>query len=103
MNADRIKPQSLGLIREIAGALQDNPDVKVRITGHTDSDGSAAANMDLSKRRAQAVKTVLVKTYNIAESRLATDGKGASKPVADNQTPEGKSQNRRVDFDKISI
>lgn len=101
VNSDRIKPQSLGLIREIALALQENPGVKVRITGHTDSDGSAAANIELSKRRAQAVKTTLVKTYQIADDRLSTDGKGASKPVADNQTPEGKSQNRRVDFDKM--
>jgi outer membrane protein OmpA-like peptidoglycan-associated protein len=102
VNSDRIKPQSLGLIREIAQALQESPAVKVRITGHTDSDGNAAANLELSKRRAQAVKEALVKTYNIGENRLSTDGKGAAQPVADNQTPEGKSQNRRVDFDKTS-
>jgi len=54
--------------------------------------------MDLSKRRAEAVKTVLVSQFNIDASRLTTAGFGSSKPVAQNTTPEGKAQNRRVEF-----
>jgi outer membrane protein OmpA-like peptidoglycan-associated protein len=96
-----IRPESYGVIKEIGGVLKENPTVKVNIIGHTSNDGDAKANLELSKQRAAAVKGVLIKEYGIEEGRLQTDGKGGTQPVADNKTPEGKSQNRRVEFIKL--
>ena len=73
----------------------------VKIVGHTDADGDGKSNMDLSKRRAAAVKEFLAKEFSIDESRMETDGLGESKPVDKNSTPEGKANNRRVEFVKI--
>jgi OOP family OmpA-OmpF porin len=101
VNSDKIKPESYGTLKEISKVLTDNPDVKVKIVGHTDSDGSDAANLDLSKRRAASVKNTLSKDFGIDESRMETDGKGESEPIADNKTTEGKANNRRVEFIKI--
>ncbi|GAC1423612.1 MAG: hypothetical protein NVS1B13_08990 [Flavisolibacter sp.] len=101
VNSDQIKPVSAGTLREIATTLKENPSLKVKIIGHTDSDGDAGKNLDLSKRRAAAVKRILVSDYNIEPDRLDTGGMGGNKPVADNKTPEGKAQNRRVEFIKI--
>jgi outer membrane protein OmpA-like peptidoglycan-associated protein len=74
--------------------------MNLNIIGHTDSDGEDTANMELSRKRAEAVKTALINVYNIAADRLQTDGKGESEPVGDNGTPDGKAQNRRVEFIK---
>jgi len=101
VNSDKIRPESNGVLKEIANVLTENPDVKVKIVGHTDSDGDAAKNLDLSKRRAASVKAALSSSYNIDASRMETDGMGASKPVSDNKTTEGKAQNRRVEFIKM--
>lgn len=101
INSDKIKPTSYGVLKEIASTLKENPDVKVKIIGHTDSDGDDAKNLDLSKRRAVAVKAALAGEFNIDASRMETDGKGESAPVADNKTSEGKAQNRRVEFIKM--
>jgi OmpA-OmpF porin, OOP family len=101
VNSDKIKPESYGTLKSIAEVLKENADVKVKIVGHTDSDGSDAANLDLSKRRAASVKSTLAKEFGIDESRMDTDGKGESQPVADNNKPEGKANNRRVEFIKL--
>ena len=101
VNSDKIKPTSYGTLKEIATVLSENADVKVKIIGHTDTDGDDAKNLDLSKRRAAAVKSALSKEFNIDESRLDTDGMGETKPVADNNSPEGKASNRRVEFVKM--
>ncbi len=101
VNADKIKPESFGTLKEIAQVLKDNPAVKVKITGHTDSDGADAANLDLSKRRATAVKNSLSRDFGIDASRMETDGKGASQPVSPNSSAEGKANNRRVEFIKL--
>ena len=98
---DVIKPESYGAIKAIADVLKENPDVKVRIVGHTDTDGNAAANLDLSKRRAAAVKAFLAKEFGIDAARMETDGKGQTEPLAPNNTAEGKAKNRRVEFVKI--
>jgi len=98
---DVIKPESYGAIKSIADVLKENPDVRVRIIGHTDSDGNAASNLDLSKRRAAAVKASLGKDFGIDGSRIETDGKGQTEPLAPNTTSEGKAKNRRVEFVKI--
>ena len=96
-----IQPQSMGIIRQISQVLLQESGMNLNIVGHTDSDGDDNSNMDLSKRRAEAVKNALVNVYNIDASRLQTDGKGESEPVGDNGTVEGKAQNRRVEFIKI--
>ena len=101
VNSDKIKPTSFGVLKEIAGVLTENSGVKVKIIGHTDTDGEDAANLDLSKRRAEAVKTALSTEFGIDAARMQTDGMGETKPVADNGKPEGKAQNRRVEFVKL--
>jgi OmpA-OmpF porin, OOP family len=99
--SDKIQPSSYGVLKEIASALQSEPSVKIRITGHTDSDGDAAANKALSERRAAAVKKALEMEFSIAPDRMQTTGEGEAKPVGDNKTAVGKAQNRRVDFVKL--
>ncbi|HVF82196.1 MAG TPA: OmpA family protein, partial [Flavisolibacter sp.] len=98
--SDRLKPESAGVLKEIAGVLKENPSVKIKIIGHTDSDGDDKKNMDLSQRRAAAVKKALVNDFQLDDSRMQTDGLGESKPLNDNTTKEGKAQNRRVEFIK---
>jgi OOP family OmpA-OmpF porin len=97
-NSDRIRPESTPTLEEIGAMLGDHPDLRLAIEGHTDTDGDEAYNQDLSERRAAAVKTFLVETYGIESSRLETAGFGESRPVADNDTPEGRQQNRRVEL-----
>lgn len=101
VNSDRIKEESLGVIREIATVLKENPAVRIRIIGHTDSDGNAELNLNLSRRRAASVQTSLVKYFGIEASRLETDGKGAAEPVLPNTSSLNKAQNRRVQFVKL--
>lgn len=101
VNSDKIKPESFGTLKGIAAVLNETPDVKVRIFGHTDSDGNDAANLDLSKRRAASVKNELSKNFAIDASRMETDGKGESEPVAPNDNLTNKALNRRVEFIKL--
>ncbi|RIV43609.1 OmpA family protein [Flagellimonas pelagia] len=96
-----ILPQSMGIIRQISQVLQQDAAIKLKIVGHTDADGSDENNLKLSKDRAEAVKNSLVSVYGIGADRLVSEGKGESEPVGDNSTPEGKSQNRRVEFIKL--
>lgn len=100
VNSDKIKPESYGAIKDIANVLSENAAIKVLIVGHTDSDGDDASNLELSKKRAAAVKTVLSKEFNVDASRLTTDGKGESQPLDKNTTSLGKANNRRVEFIK---
>jgi outer membrane protein OmpA-like peptidoglycan-associated protein len=97
-DSDRIKPESAATIKMIASGMQANPGVNFLIEGHTDSSGDAAHNLDLSKRRAEAVKSVLVSQFSIDAARLTTAGLGSSKPVASNNTPQGRADNRRVEI-----
>jgi OmpA-OmpF porin, OOP family len=101
VNSDKIKATSHGTLKEIAAVLTENASMKVKIVGHTDADGNAAANLTLSKKRAEAVKAYLVSNFGIDGALLQTDGKGASTPVADNKTVLGKASNRRVEFIKL--
>ena len=100
VNSDKIKPESYGVLKDIANVLTENASVKVKIVGHTDSDGKDADNLSLSKRRAESVKSSLAKDFGIDAGRLETDGKGASQPIDTNNTAEGKANNRRVEFIK---
>jgi len=95
-----IQPQSMGIIRQISQVLQQEPSMKLKIVGHTDADGSDESNLKLSKDRAEAVKNALVSVYGVSTDRLISEGKGESEPVGDNGTPDGKAQNRRVEFIK---
>lgn len=100
-NKATIKPSSEKILSELGNALKENPNFKVMITGHTDSDGKDADNQKLSEKRAESVKAYLVSKFGIADNRMQTSGKGESEPISDNKSEDGKSQNRRVEFKKI--
>ena len=97
---DVVKPESYGALNDIAKVLKENPEVKIKIVGHTDSDGDDNSNLDLSKRRAANVKNALVNDFGIDGGRISTDGAGESQPIAPNDNPENKAKNRRVEFIK---
>lgn len=99
--SDKLKSESYGVLKEIATVLKENPDVRIKIIGHTDSDGKPDMNLELSKKRSISVKTALVKEFGIDEKRMETDGKGQTEPIDTNSTPEGKANNRRVEFIKL--
>jgi OmpA-OmpF porin, OOP family len=101
VNSDKIKPESYGVLKEIGTVLKENPTVKVKIIGHTDADGDDAKNLDLSKRRAASVKHTLSTEFGIEATRMETDGKGETQPSDPNTTPQGKANNRRVEFVKL--
>ncbi|HEX2976328.1 MAG TPA: OmpA family protein [Bacteroidales bacterium] len=101
VNKDVVKAESYGTLSDIAKILNEVPDVKVKIVGHTDSDGQDEANLDLSRRRAANVKAELAKLFNVDPGRLSTDGMGESQPVAPNNSPSNKAMNRRVEFLKL--
>jgi outer membrane protein OmpA-like peptidoglycan-associated protein len=95
-----IKPESMGEINRIAKLMQDNPDLKFSVEGHTDSTGNATSNQKLSDERSAAVVAKLVE-MSIAKDRLQSAGKGQNNPIADNGTDEGRAKNRRVEFVKL--
>ncbi len=100
VNSDHIKPQSYTVLKGIADAIGANPGIKLKIIGHTDSDGSDNANLLLSKKRAEAVRNTLSKDFGIDTSGFLTDGKGEEEPIDSNDTSSGKARNRRVEFVK---
>ena len=81
--------------------MQEYPKLKVEISGHTDSIGTNEANRKLSQERAEAVREYL-STHSIHVSRVTAKGYGATKPVAPNDTEEGRQRNRRTEFRIIS-
>jgi len=99
--SDRIRPESTPTLKEIGQMLTEHPDLKLTIEGHTDNVGDAAANHDLSHRRAKAVAQYLVTKHGVDASRLQSTGFGDKKPAAANTTPEGRQQNRRVELVKM--
>jgi outer membrane protein OmpA-like peptidoglycan-associated protein len=98
VNSDRLRSESDPVLQEIASALDRNPQWQLTIDGHTDSVGSAEANLDLSQRRSEAVRAALVQRYNVTAERLTTRGLGATVPKDTNDTPEGRARNRRVEL-----
>jgi outer membrane protein OmpA-like peptidoglycan-associated protein len=94
-----LKPESEKPLREIVKLMQKYPGLKLELQGHTDNQGSAGYNLELSQRRAEAVKAYLVAS-RINDSRLLAKGYGFSKPVASNDTEEGRAKNRRVELVK---
>ena len=101
VNKDVVKSESYGTIKEISTVLTENPNVKIKVVGHTDSDGEDKSNLDLSKRRAASVKNILVKEFGIDGARIETDGKGEGESIAKNDSAVNKALNRRVEFIKL--
>lgn len=100
VNSDVIRPNSYAILKEIAQSINSTQG-NILIIGHTDSDGSDAANLELSKKRAESVKRALVNEFGIGANRLSTDGKGESVPLNKNSNPSEKAANRRVEFIKL--
>jgi OOP family OmpA-OmpF porin len=100
LNKAEIRPMSRPLLDEAAAVLNQHPTLKVMITGHTDSRGAHQHNIDLSRRRAEAVKTYLMDRGVDAE-RVLTRGEGPDSPISDNTTAAGRQMNRRIEFQII--
>jgi fibro-slime domain-containing protein len=100
-NKTDITPDSAKVLGEVGKLLGSDPSLRLSIEGHTDNIGSEDYNVDLSQRRAAAVKTYLVAHARVASDRLRTAGYGFSRPVASNATAKGQALNRRVEFVKI--
>jgi outer membrane protein OmpA-like peptidoglycan-associated protein len=98
-NKATIKPESKGIIDQIVELMKSQSNLKISIEGHTDSQGSPAANKKLSLNRAKAVIKA-VSAGGINPSRMSAVGWGQEKPVADNRTEEGRAKNRRVEIVK---
>ena len=92
-----VKPAMSDRLGEVGKALASSPEAHILIEGHTDSTGKMDFNMRLSQLRAESVKAVLV-ANGVAPDRIEIHGYGPTKPVADNGTPGGRSQNRRVEI-----
>ncbi len=97
---DSIRPEYKPFLKEIIEIIDGHSDLRVKVVGNTDADGSAEYNIGLSKRRAQSIINFFVKN-GISEDRLIIEFKGEHAPVDDNSTPEGKQKNRRVEFSFI--
>lgn len=95
-----IKPESMGIINYVVKMMTDHPELNFSVEGHTDSDGESASNQKLSEARAKAVTETMINA-GISADRLSSKGYGETKPMTSNDTPEGKAQNRRVEFVKF--
>lgn len=96
-----VAPASAAVLEEIARLLRARPEWKLKVEGHTDAVGKAKDNLELSRRRAAAVKAWLVSKHGIEAGRLAAEGYGDTRPVADNATDDGRAKNRRVELSKL--
>ena len=101
VDSHKIKGESYKTLKEIGQLLQDDPELRLSIEGHTDSDGSEEHNLTLSQNRANSVRDYLISTYNVKPERLQAEGWGESKPIDTNETAEGKANNRRVELVKL--
>ena len=96
-----IRAESYAVVKEIASVLKQYKDIRIKVLGHTSSDGDDKANLELSQKRAAAVKELLSSEFGIEADRIEAEGRGEKEPVADNNTRDGKIANRRVEFIKI--
>lgn len=94
--------EARGILDGIASALVANPEIRVRVSGHTDGTGSRDFNVTLSQNRAESVVSYLA-ANGVAEDRMEARGFGPDQPVATNATPEGRAQNRRVELERIDV
>ena len=95
-----VKPESDATLNEIAKLLQGHPQLRLYVVGHTDNQGAVDLNMDLSRRRAEAVLATLTTKYAVPASRLRAYGCGPYSPVASNDSEDGRAKNRRVELVK---
>jgi len=95
-----IKPESMGIINEVVDLMQEHPDLKFSVEGHTDSDGNDELNLELSQLRAESVMNRMIQ-LGISGERLQAKGLGESMPITGNASPEDKANNRRVEFVKL--
>lgn len=100
VNKATLRPESMGVINTIYQIMNEHPELRLSAEGHTDSDGDEVFNQGLSEQRAETVVRTLVQ-MGIDGSCLTSKGWGESKPLSDNSTPEGKANNRRVEFVKL--
>ena len=100
VNSDEIRGESTPTLNEIGAMLKDHADLNITIEGHTDNTGTAAHNQILSEQRAASVRQYLIDNFKVDAGRLKSAGFGASKPVAPNDTQEGRQNNRRVELVK---
>jgi outer membrane protein OmpA-like peptidoglycan-associated protein len=98
---DRLRPESAPTLKTIAAMLEQHPELKLRIEGHTDNVGAKDANLKLSDKRAAAVRQALIADYHVDGGRLNSKGFGDTKPAGPNTTEEGRSNNRRVELVKM--
>lgn len=95
--SDKIDPKGVNALKQLAGALQKNPDIQINVEGHTDNTGDAGLNWDLSTRRATAVVKILT-TNGVEPKNVTASGRGMYFPVAENTTADGKGKNRRTEI-----
>ncbi|MDU8913843.1 OmpA family protein [Aestuariicoccus sp. MJ-SS9] len=100
-DSDQMRPESMGVLQEIANLLHSDATLRLAVEGHTDAKGSDIYNYDLSSRRAASVVAVLVRSFGISPDRLSWSGKGEDFPVADNSTETGRALNRRVELIRL--
>ena len=96
-----LKPESRATLEEVARLLKSDPSLRLEVAGHTDNTGGADHNMKLSAGRAAAVVNALVNAYGIDKARLQPKGYGDTKPVASNDSEQGRAKNRRVELRKL--
>jgi OOP family OmpA-OmpF porin len=96
-NKSDIKPAYHGELDKVGEFLKEFPNAKGTIEGHTDNVGDKASNLKLSQRRAESVRSYIIKNFGIAPERISAKGYGLTKPIADNKTKEGKAKNRRIE------
>jgi outer membrane protein OmpA-like peptidoglycan-associated protein len=92
-----LRPEFKPTLNQVADVLYNDPNQRLRVVGHTDSQGSEAYNQGLSERRAQATANYLI-SQGVAASQVVVEGRGESEPRADNSTAAGRAQNRRVEI-----
>jgi OOP family OmpA-OmpF porin len=95
-NKSDIKPQYFDQLKKVADFMETYPETKATIEGHSDSRGAAAYNLKLSQRRAESVRMYLINKFNISPNRINAIGYGEEKPIATNDTAEGRRLNRRI-------
>lgn len=99
VNSDKILEVSHSLLDEVAKVIKDHPQIKkIEVEGHASAEGSDAKNLSLSNRRAKSVLKYLTKTGGVTEGVLSAKGYGETRPIADNETEDGREKNRRVEF-----
>jgi outer membrane protein OmpA-like peptidoglycan-associated protein len=93
-----ISSKDYNLLNQVSGVLREFEGTQIAVEGHTDSKGSKQANLEVSEKRAEAVKDYLLAQNAVAKDNVKTEGKGFNQPIATNKTKEGRAQNRRVDI-----